>query len=138
MSLKEFLATCVLITLFGLLSCSDEPNPNTGLDISRDQLVNVWAVDRLVYLSEDITEEFAGVRLNFRESGLLIMSRAGKDFDEVWDLKNSTLFINVDQIEDTVLRKLNGTYVASDTSATSLRFINQNPRTPGEMLLVLP
>jgi len=123
-----------LIALF-LLGCHDEPDPVMGLDISRDSLLNTWTVETFLKDDSVLTDDFAGVEIEFDPSGRLFLFRGGNTFEGVWSLRAGALILSAD-VTDTLLRELSDVWAAQEQTATFIDMVSQNARTTRRLTLV--
>jgi hypothetical protein len=134
-----FILSSVLICLT-FASCSKEPQPNVGLPLTVEQIANTWRINTFIDNGEDLSGNYIGYRLNFTPTGLIEPTLNGfpiqsEDGFPLWTLEGGSIFISIDNQADTILRRLTGTYIATDTASNRLDLINRNPLTP--LVLVL-
>jgi len=138
----------IWLAFSGLLwfSCSNDPEPNVGIPLTVDLVVNDWRIEQFVKEGEDITDQYTGVRLDLEPSGFIVpringfpVQNSPLESIQVWNLDAGGLIITLDISfngqPDTLFRKLTGFYVANDTSQTRLNLISRNPRTPITLVL---
>jgi len=130
----------LLVTICSLIlfsACHEEPESLVGIEISRDSLVNTWAIEKFIKDDTIRTEEFAGVLLEIQNSGRLNLIKNGEIFEALWSLRGTALALSID-VTDTLLRELSGVWIALEQSAERIDLVNENPRTPHELTLVVP
>ena len=130
----------LLVTICCLIlvsACHEEPESLVGIEISRDSLVNTWAIEKFIKDDTIRTEDFAGVLLEIQNSGRLNLIKDGEIFEALWSLRGTALALSID-VTDTLLRELSGVWIALEQSAERIDLVNENPRTPHELTLVVP
>ena len=136
--MKQF-SFFLLVTLCSLIlvsACHEDPEPLVGIEISRDSLVNFWTIEKFIADDTIRTEDFAGVVLEIQNSGRLNLIKEGQIFEALWSLRGTTLALSID-VTDTLLRELSGVWIALEQTAERIDLINENPRTPQELTLVV-
>jgi hypothetical protein len=134
-------AVSLLLSLLLFDACSEDPQPNVGIPLTVDLIANTWRVETFIDLGEDLSNDYIGYELIFTPTGLIEPFRNGVPvFGEegfpIWTLEGGSIFISIDNQRDTVLRRLTGTYIATDTASNRLDLTNRNPLTPRELVLV--
>ena len=137
--MKQF-SFFLLVTICSLIlvsACHEDPDPLVGIEISRDSLVNTWAIEKFIKDDTIRTDDFTGVLLEFQNSGRLNIFKDGQTFEAIWSLRGTTIALSID-VTDTLLRELSGVWIALEQTAERIDLINENPRTPQELTLVVP
>ncbi|MCZ6694384.1 MAG: hypothetical protein O6939_10820, partial [Bacteroidetes bacterium] len=72
-----------------------------------------------------------------QNSGRLNLINDGQVFEALWSWRGTALAFSI-EVTDTLLRELSGIWIALDQTAERIDLVNENPRTPHELTLVVP